>query len=164
MAFCEWDHSYSVSVPEADRQHQRLFGLINQLHESMTKTQQEATVDSAIDELDTIESVLGDLVDYTEHHFSTEETYMLEHAYPAYAAHKVAHEHFVERVRAFQRDFEQGGALCSIEIIRFLKDWLENHIRTRDKELGAFLSARIPTTGRLADDAGRPTDIATRPG
>jgi hemerythrin len=153
MAFCEWDDSYSVNVPEADRQHQRLFALINQLHEGMINTRNEATVDYAVDELDTIESVLEELLDYTVHHFSTEERYMLEHAYPGYPAHRKAHRHFVERVWRFQRDFEQGQAICSIEIIEFLRDWLENHICTLDRRLGVFLGAEALTGGCVAGDA-----------
>jgi hemerythrin len=141
MPFCEWDDSYSVEVPNADHQHRRLFDLINQLHEAMADDEWEVTVDSAVEELGTIAAVLGELVQYTLHHFSTEESYMLEYAYPAYASHKAAHEHFVQRVCTFQRGFEEGRALCSIELIRFLKDWLENHIRTLDKQLGTFLSA-----------------------
>ncbi len=160
MAFCEWDDSYSVEVPKADRQHQRLFDLINQLHESIAKDEPEATVDSVVDELDTIESVLDELVDYASHHFSTEESYMLEYAYAAYASHKAAHEHFVQRVCTFQRDFEEGRALCSIEIIRFLKDWLENHIRTFDKQLGIFLSANRLTRERVSGRTDRETDAA----
>ena len=141
MVFCEWDDSYSVAVPEADRQHRRLFALINQLHEAMSNTELEATIDSAVDEMGTIAAVLDELIQYSLHHFSNEESYMREHAYPSYASHQAAHEHFVQRVSTFRRDFEEGRALCSVEIIHFLRDWLENHIRTLDKQLGTYLSA-----------------------
>jgi hemerythrin len=120
MAFCEWDDLYSIELAEADQQHRKLFDLINQLH-------------------GTIASVLDELVEYTEYHFATEERFMVEYEYPARAAHEAAHKHFVGRILKFKRDLHDGGALRSVEIIEFLRDWLQNHILTRDKELGAFL-------------------------
>ena len=35
MALITWDDSYSVKVDKIDGQHQKLMGLINQLHEAM---------------------------------------------------------------------------------------------------------------------------------
>lgn len=166
MVFCEWDDSYSVAVPEADRQHRRLFALINQLHEAMSNTELEATIDSAVDEMGTIAAVLDELIQYTLHHFSTEESHMRAGAYPERAAHEAAHRYFVERVRGFKRDFDNGGAIRSVEIIHFLRDWLDNHIRTLDKQLGAFLSAqeaglsRAPTRAARRKSHRSPQEIA----
>ena len=63
MAFFEWDDNYSVGVAEIDQQHQRLIGLINELHEAMTQGSSRNALVSAIDELDTMASVLDALVD-----------------------------------------------------------------------------------------------------
>ena len=153
MAFCEWDDSYSIKVPEADEQHQRLFDLINQLHEGMTDNDGRATTEAAVDEMGTIAAVLDELIRYTSYHFSTEEKYMLDRAYPAYASHKAAHGHFIERVRTFKRDYEEGRSLRSIEIIQFLKDWLENHIRTMDREFGTFVNKEGQTKGCVSTRA-----------
>ena len=63
MAFFEWNDGYSVGVAEADEQHRRLIGLIDQLHEAMTQGAGRQSVGSAIDELETIASVLDELVE-----------------------------------------------------------------------------------------------------
>jgi hemerythrin len=139
MAFCEWDNLYSMELAEADQQHRKLFDLINQLHEGLTENTAQVTFDSAVDELGTIASVLDELAEYTEYHFATEERFMVEYEYPARAAHEAAHKHFVGQIVRFKRDLHDGGALRSVEIIEFLRDWLQNHILTQDKELGAFL-------------------------
>jgi hemerythrin len=163
MVFCEWDDSYSVEVPEADQQHRWLFALINELHEATTNTGREATIDSTVDEMGTIAAVLDELMRYTVHHFSTEESYMLACAYPERAVHQAAHQHFVERVRSFKRDFDNGEAVCSVAIIHFLRDWLDNHIRTLDKQLGVFLSAQHAAQSRAPARATPRADPRSHP-
>lgn len=150
MAFVEWDSTYSVNFAQIDRQHRRLFGMINQLHKAMTwqPTQGPATsgasapepLASVVHELATMAEVLDDLLDYMCYHFSVEEKLMLARSYPEYAVHKAAHTQFDERVQAFKRGFDAGEALRSTEIVQFLKDWLTRHIQVVDKKLGRFLN------------------------
>ena len=106
MAFFEWDDNYSVGVAEIDEQHQELIELINRLHEAIEQGSAGNAASSAINELDTMSSVLDELVDYSCYHFSTEEKYMLEYTYPEYDRHKRLHAQFVDRVEAFKRDYE----------------------------------------------------------
>ena len=83
MPFFEWDDSFDVGVAKLNRQHQRLIGLINQLHAAREQSKSRHTMESAVDELDTMESVIDELIDYSLYHFATEEECMLEYAYPA---------------------------------------------------------------------------------
>jgi hemerythrin len=142
--FFEWNSSYSIDVTEVDQQHRRLIELINQLHDAMTRNRGLGTVPATIDEFDTMAAVLGELIDYASYHFSTEEGYMREYAYPEYAAHRAAHRHFVDRVCAFREDLDGGKPVCSAEITEFLRDWWVSHILRVDKKLGAFLNKRAP--------------------
>ena len=64
MAFFEWDDSFSVGVAELNRQHQRLIDLINELYEAMQQGQGRNTLTSAVNELETMASVLDQLIDY----------------------------------------------------------------------------------------------------
>ena len=140
--FFEWDDSYSVGVAKIDRQHRRLIGLINELYEAMQQGHGPNTLTSTVNELETMVSVLDELMDYSYYHFSTEEEYMIEYAYPEYDEHKRAHGRFVERIQAFKRDFDEGKALLSMEIVQFLQDWWKKHIVDVDKKYGPFFNEK----------------------
>lgn len=142
MRFVQWDDAYSINVTEVDRQHQQLFDLINELHEAMTDGRARHTVAAVVHEMQTMATTLKQLMDYTSYHFSTEETYMVEHAYPERDEHMAAHAHFIERVHAFKQDFDCGEALHPVEIVEVIRDWWQSHILVVDKRLGAFLNER----------------------
>jgi len=63
MALVTWDQSYSVSVKKLDEQHQKLFSLLNILHEAMRQGKGQAVV----------EDTLRELATYTVTHFRAEE-------------------------------------------------------------------------------------------
>ena len=142
MAFFEWDESFSVGVAELNRQHQRLIDLINELYEATQQGQDRNRLTSAVDELETMAAVLDQLIDYSNYHFAMEERYMVEFAYPEYEEHKRAHGEFVNRSEAFRRDFDEGTALLSMEIMQFLQNWWKDHIVDVDKKYGPLLNER----------------------
>ena len=59
---------------------------------------------------------------------------MVEYAYPEYDEHKRAHGRFADRIQVFKRDFEEGKALLSMEIMQFLQNWWKEHILDVDKK------------------------------
>ncbi|MBN2562680.1 MAG: hemerythrin family protein [Phycisphaerae bacterium] len=140
--FIEWNDTYNINVAEVDQQHQRLFDLINELHEAMTESRVQPEATTTVHELTTMTDVLEELMDYTSYHFSTEEGHMTTRAYPEYGVHKSAHGQFIERVQALQRDFDSGRALHSMEIAEFIRDWWQRHILVVDKKLGVFLNEK----------------------
>ncbi len=132
MAFIEWNDSLGVGVPTLDRQHQKLIGLLNGLHEAMRAGQGHAVLDQTI----------GELATYTQTHFATEESLMARHDYPEAAAHKAEHAALIDQVAEYRRKVEEGQLGVSTELIAFLKDWLQNHILGTDKRYGPHLTAR----------------------
>jgi len=48
MALVTWDQSYSVSVRRMDEQHQKLFALINALHDAMRQGKGQAAVQDTV--------------------------------------------------------------------------------------------------------------------
>jgi hemerythrin len=52
LALVTWDTSYSVSVKSCDAEHQKLFDLINQLHEAMQLGQGSTIVVPVVHELE----------------------------------------------------------------------------------------------------------------
>lgn len=124
MAFMKWSDDLSVEVKEIDQQHQRLIELINQLHEAMINKQAKLVISKIIDELTA----------YTIYHFQTEEKYMEQFKYKGIVSHKYEHETFVKKVGSFQKDYEAGKLGLSLEVMKFLQDWVSNHIKGIDKK------------------------------
>lgn len=126
----EWNKTYSVLVEAFDKEHIRLFDLINELNDTMLKGRSK----------DNIIKVIDALAEYTVEHFANEEEPLKETNYSEYKEHKQAHEKFVNKVIEFRNKVESGEAMLSIEIIEFLKDWLLNHIGVYDKKYSKHLN------------------------
>jgi hemerythrin len=150
MAFFEWKDEYCVGVAELDEDHKVMVGLIDELYEAIHRDQHSQTMAAAIDEMNTLGRVLDDLVDYVENHSAAEEELMRQYSYPAYEEHKTAHETTKAKVRALKGAFEDGEAVSSRELVRFLKQWLTSHILDLDMRLGAFLGEQD-----LCEEAGQ---------
>jgi hemerythrin-like metal-binding protein len=139
MAFFEWEDSFSVNVAEIDQQHRRLIALVNELYEAIERSDNLATLESVMKELDTVVSVISELMNYASVHFSTEEKYMIEYEYPAYSEHYDEHRRFVDKVETFRQDFAKEKTRLSIDVAEFIRDWWRSHILGADKACGAFL-------------------------
>ncbi|MBU0638988.1 MAG: bacteriohemerythrin [Planctomycetes bacterium] len=142
MAFFEWEDRFRVGVDEIDRQHQRLIGLINELHAAITRSDELATMAAVLAEMDAITSALAELIRYTEYHFSTEEGLMVECAYPECDDHRHAHQQFIEKVQGYQQQFEKKKTRLSVDLIDFLVQWWRAHIQDSDKRCGAYVISR----------------------
>jgi hemerythrin len=130
MALVKWDQSFSVKVKRYDEDHQKLFAMINTLHESMLAGKGG----------EKIQEVVKQLADYTKYHFAAEEAELAKAKYPGRAAHRAEHEAFVKKVEQFQQDIAAGKVNLSISVGGFLNDWLTNHIKRTDQQYGAFLN------------------------
>jgi hemerythrin len=86
--------------------------------------------------------ILNRLVQYTQTHFSHEERLMRMHGYPELAAHKAEHDALARHVLEFQADFTQGRIAMSVQLLQFLKDWLEHHIKGSDQKYSPFLQSK----------------------
>jgi hemerythrin len=123
MSLMKWSDDLSVGIPEIDKQHQVLVGLINTLHESMMNKQGKQVVKKILDEL----------AEYTVTHFTYEEKYMLEFKFVGYMGHKKEHDAFVAKVKDFIAEYEANKLGLSLELLTFLRDWIVNHIMGTDK-------------------------------
>ena len=145
MAFFEWEDRFSVGINVIDEQHQRLFGLISKLHDVIERCEREATLEAVLCELEAVTTVIGELIDYAQYHFSTEEDYMRRYEFTDDETHRAEHQRFIEKVQDYRRRFEQKKTRISLEIAEFLADWWRNHILNSDKRCGAFCSTKGAT-------------------
>ena len=86
--------------------------------------------------------ILDSLIRYTVEHFTAEERLMQQHGYTDLVAHKLEHKHLTEKVVDFKRGFDDGGHIVTIEVVEFLRAWLQNHIRGSDAHFVPFLHSR----------------------
>jgi hemerythrin len=130
MALVHWNNDLSVQVAEMDRQHQKLIGMINDLHEAMSKGKGK----------EIIGKIIEGLLSYTKVHFSEEEKLMEKYQYPEVDAQKKMHKYFIDKPAQFKRDLENGKLGLTIDVSDFLSDWLKSHIQKEDKKYGPHLN------------------------
>ena len=123
--FVAWNVSYEVGVPHVDKQHRQLVDLINSLYNACLGEKAE------LDE--TFTSVMKELVDYVMIHFKDEETIMEQINYPGLKEHKQKHELFVKEILKSVNAYNNGKQFVPNSFVRFLCDWLFNHILIDDK-------------------------------
>ncbi len=128
----DWKPEYSVAIPEIDVQHKRLFALGAELHKAMAQGKGKAI----------LEQSLAQLVDYTKVHFAFEERLMASYEYPAVAAHKAQHDQLTAQVLDLQKKFQAGDTTLTIEVMAFLKNWLEGHIAGSDQKYSIHIRGR----------------------
>jgi hemerythrin len=132
MALIRWDDSLSVKVAEIDEQHRRLVEMINDLNEAMRQRKGREILDEIID----------GLVIYAGTHFKTEERYFDRFKYPDSRSHEDEHADFAVRVVGFKNDFYAGKVALSVEVMNFLSNWLQTHIKGSDRKYGTFFNEK----------------------
>ncbi len=130
MTYMTWTEDLSVKVRAFDNQHKKLVFLINALHDAMKARKGKEILSSVLDEL----------LEYTQTHFVSEEKMMLNYDYPDYLEHKLEHDSFITRTIELKKDYYLGKAAISNEVMKFVQDWVANHILVTDKNYGAFFN------------------------
>lgn len=132
MALVEWKSIYETKVSEVDAQHKKLVSIVNELHAAMTMGKGK----------EILSNVFNELVEYTLYHFSTEEKYFDQYAYPEADLHKKQHKDLVEQVATLKSKYEAGEKVLTLEVMNFLRDWLHDHIIGSDKLFGPYLKSK----------------------
>lgn len=140
-----WTQQFDTGIDEVDRQHRQLVDIINRLGAL-------ATTGHADDK--TIESLLGELVDYAFLHFEDEENLMetrgvdrrhIEH-------HQQQHGQFIEQVTEIW-DRRTAEANAAEQLGEFLTTWLASHILDEDQYMARQITLIV--SGCVAADAYR---------
>jgi hemerythrin-like metal-binding protein len=134
-----WTSQLATGVKFVDEQHHKLVDMINNLYKAMQTGQGKAVV----------EKLLDDLANYTVYHFDAEEKVFHKTHYPETSGHIKIHEDLKSKVTSFINKYKSGSENISMDLMNFLKDWLENHICKTDKRyVKTFLDAGIEPTSR----------------
>lgn len=131
----QWTDDLAVGVLEIDNQHKELFQRINVLFQACNQGKGRAEISSTI----------AFLEDYVNTHFSTEEREFALTQFPGRAAHMAQHAIFRKNLSTIKRQLEEEGPGVHVIILtnQMVIDWLRNHIRTLDKEFGAYMQSRL---------------------
>lgn len=132
MAFFEWKPEYNTHIKIIDEQHKKLVGYINQLYEAMSQGKTREILGPLIDELH----------DYTVSHFSDEERLMEKYNYNLITGHKLKHVEFTNKIKEYKQKFESGSTLMTVDMGKYLKDWLANHILVTDMKYVSFFKEK----------------------
>ena len=132
MGSFSWNETYSVNVKEIDEQHKRLFALISELHEAMMKGQGKQVLGK----------ILGGLVSYASTHFAHEERLLKANNYPDFEAHHDVHVKMTQKVYDIQKQHQEGKLNITLDTMRFLENWIGQHIMGTDKKYSSYLNSR----------------------
>lgn len=128
MSIVVWDPGYSVGVKDIDDEHRMLFAMVNKAYDSMG-SDHEVMAD-----------LVADMCMYAKQHFATEEAYMEKFGF-ADTGHFQEHRIFTTTVDDFMKQVQANEEVESVEVFKFLANWLRLHIQSTDTELGVFLSS-----------------------
>ena len=124
-----WTASLSVGVSSMDGHHQKLIGMINDLHAALRQKKGSNVTLNLLQELDK----------YVRFHFHAEEELMRKANYPKLEEQLTAHRIFLEKATALKQRWEAGDKSVPTELMRVLQEWLVAHIMKMDKQYGPYM-------------------------
>ncbi|BBD06984.1 bacteriohemerythrin [Desulfovibrio ferrophilus] len=126
-----WFDGLAVNVEKIDSQHKKLIDMINGLEKAIEMRRGTSQLTLLVDEM----------IGYARTHFNAEEGLMNRYGYPEFDSHVAEHEAFIDKTMslAFAPDDDENRP---VEVLKFLREWLVNHINGTDKPLGPFLNAQ----------------------
>ncbi|WP_052813192.1 bacteriohemerythrin [Desulfonatronum thioautotrophicum] len=128
-ALFQWSDDLTVGIAGIDDQHRTLIELINELHSAMKMGKSRSA----------LLHIFERLREYTTSHFANEEKLFKKHGYPEAEEHKAAHKAFVDKILEWEKAISSGKSTVSMEVMRFLKQWLAGHIMGVDKRYTPFM-------------------------
>src|SRR3989339_596228 len=120
-----WNEKMALGIESVDREHQKLFEMIDQLQKAMTKGQSSSALGQ----------IFAGLIDYTNNHFGHEARLFEELGYENRAAHLAKHDLFTDKMAVLKSQFDaQSNFMIGVDVMNFLNDWLIEHVMGEDRK------------------------------
>jgi hemerythrin len=127
-----WNEDYSVGNKTIDDQHKELVMLTNEFYRG-------CKMEGALAKVYFLKTIQG-AVNYIKTHFATEEEILKKVEYPVDDIHKKMHEDFIKKVVEQILVFEKEDNPDPIGFIKFLMEWIMEHIADADKLYMPYLA------------------------
>ena len=124
MPLVTWYKKYSVNNEELDNHHKKLFAILNKMYDSCLPANSAECAASIIEEL----------IEYTDYHFTAEEKYMADKGYKEIDEHRQQHRYFLDKLLGLRNCEHKDDYDYKKEIMVLLGDWLLKHITVEDKK------------------------------
>ena len=118
----KWIPEYNTGIDVIDDQHKRILDYINEIDDVSVKTDRAR-----------IRQILDNIIDYTQSHFTFEESLQEEAGYKYRVPHKRVHDLFIKKIENYRDRFEEGHSIES-ELNDVQEKWLINHIQHDDAD------------------------------
>lgn len=123
----EMKEEYKIGVEIIDKQHEQLFNLADKAYLLLKD-------EFALDKYDKIVHIIEELKEYTIFHFKSEEEYMERINYKRLFSQKVEHNEFIKKLDELDlRHIDENQDQSLSGVLKFLNDWLTDHILKNDK-------------------------------
>lgn len=121
-----WNDRYALGVEEIDAQHRKMIGIINKLYSAMDSSSEKEDMNT----------ILNELNDYADYHFTTEEKYFEKFNYDETVEHVKSHDMYREKIAQFSREYSSMHEELALpfEMIEFLREWWTGHILGADRK------------------------------
>jgi len=87
--------------------------------------------------------VLDQFIEFSDMHFLSEQLVMRLHNYPGYEPHLEEHTRLMKKVREVRNRVICGDQKLGRELVEGLREWLLNHIGTKDVAFAEFLRSKV---------------------
>ena len=118
----KWVPEYNTGIDVIDDQHKRILDYINEIVEISDGTDRAR-----------VKQILDNIIDYTQSHFTFEESLQEEAGYNYRVPHKRVHDLFIKKIESYRDRFEMGQSIEG-ELHEDLSKWLINHIQGEDAD------------------------------
>ena len=127
----EWDPSLETGNKIIDAQHKSMIAALNNLISAYDHGKAPLEIQKTIDFL----------VEYIIKHFSDEEKLQEEHGYPDIIEHINGHIDLMNKVAALTKNLDNEGYSNEFveHTIRFMTEWITQHIKGDDFKLAAYI-------------------------
>lgn len=126
-----WEDWYNLGIEAFDEQHKQIAKLQNELHDALQGGRPQTELRGLLDEV----------LKAMRAHFAHEEQALAAANYSKLDLHKRQHALFFSQVDEYMAEVDAGYLMISIKLVRFMKDWLVNHIEIADQVYAPELKA-----------------------
>jgi hemerythrin len=80
-----------------------------------------------------LHQIVNDLEKYAILHFQKEDFFFRRFNYTETENHLAEHQFFIDKITTLKKNLKSENFMLSIDLMNFMKDWIEHHILVVDK-------------------------------